>query len=76
MDYMFTKVMLYMCPHQDLTDVLQRADLILTTSFYIWYFEYHRRDFLTKAKGIDVEVGLVFILDYYSNSNTIFCLDI
>ena len=68
--------MLYMCPHQDLTDVLQRADLILTTSFYIWYFEYHRRDFLTKAKGIDVEVGLVFILDYYSNSNTIFCLDI
>ena len=34
-------------------------ELISYCSFYIWYFEYHRRDFLTKAKGIDVELESV-----------------
>ena len=57
MDYMFTKVMLYMSPHKDLYVVLQRADPILATSFYIWYVESHGKEFL-KAKD-SAEVGKI-----------------
>ena len=49
MDYMFTKVMLYMCPHKDLYSVLQRVDPILATNFYIWYIETYEKELLTKA---------------------------
>ena len=39
MDYIFTKVMLYMCPHKNLVVILQKVDPILATSFYIWYIK-------------------------------------
>ena len=48
MDYMFTKVMLYMSPHKDLFVVLQKVDPILATSFYIWYIETYEKE-LTKG---------------------------
>ena len=54
LDYVFTKVMLYVCPHKDLVAVLQKVDPILATSFYIWYVD--NKDFL-KAKG-SIEVGI------------------
>ena len=59
MDYMFTKVMLYMSPHKDLYVVLQRADPILATSFYIWYVENHGKEITTKAAKNNVEVGII-----------------
>ena len=46
LDYEFTKVMLYMCPHKDLYFVLQKVDPILATSFYIWFVKHHEREFL------------------------------
>ena len=49
MDYMFTKVMLYMSPHKDLYVVLQKVDPILATSFYIWYIETYEKELLTKG---------------------------
>ena len=55
LDYMFTTVMLYMCPYLCLVDVLQQVDPILATNFYIWYVENHGKELL-KAKD-SVEVG-------------------
>ena len=58
LDYMFTKVMLYMCPYQCLVAVLQRVDPILATSFYIWYVENDGKEFL-KAKACSAEVYVI-----------------
>ena len=42
LDCVFIQVILYICPHKNLADVLQRVDLILATSFYNWYVENER----------------------------------
>ena len=65
MDYMFTKVMLYMSPHKNLYVVLQIVDPILATSFYIWYIETYKKELLTKAnkdKDLVAVHKTVFIL--------------
>ena len=61
LDFFFTKVMLYMCPHKDLSAVLSLCDPVLANSFYIWYLDYHGKEFVIKAK--DSEVNL------YCNNN-------
>ena len=73
LDYVFTKVMLYMCPHKDLVAVLQKVDPILATSFYIWYVENHGKEFL-KAK-VSVEVGIIcqlMLMQYNKELNNLF----
>ena len=52
LDFVFAKVVLYMCPDNELYVVLQRVDPILASKFYIWYVQNHG---ITKAK--DPEVG-------------------
>ena len=60
LDYMFTIVMLYMCPHKNLVVVLQKVDPILATSFYIWYVDNHGKDFLkAKDSAAAAKVGII-----------------
>ena len=54
LDYVFAKVMLYMCPHNDLVVVLQRVDLILASKFYIWYVKNHGKEYINIAKDPQV----------------------
>ena len=54
LDYIFAKVMLYMCPHNDLVVVLQKVDPILASKFYIWYVKNHGKVYITKAKDPEV----------------------
>ena len=61
MDYIFTKMMLYISPHKSLTTVLQRADPILATSFYIWYIQNHGREFLTRATKDTADVRITIL---------------
>lgn len=56
LDFLFAKIMLYMCPHNELFVLLQKVDPILATSFYIWYVKNHGREYITKEK--DREVGV------------------
>ena len=51
MDCIFTKVMLYMCPHKDLVAVLQKVDPILATSFYIWYIKDNGKELKSKENS-------------------------
>ena len=60
LDYVFAKVMLYMCPHNDLVVVLQTVDPILASKFYIWYVKNHGKEYITKAK--DPEVSTHYIV--------------
>lgn len=53
LDFVFAKMMLYMCPHDELSVVLRKVDPILATSFYIWYVEKHG---ITKVKNPEVGV--------------------
>ena len=53
-DYVVMKVLLFMCPHKELGTVLQNADPILCTSFYIWYVQNYGRDYIAKAKDHEV----------------------
>lgn len=64
LDFVLTKVMLYMCPHKDLSTVLSSCDPVLANSFYIWYLDDHGKEFVIKAK--DSEVNL------YCNNNNYF----
>lgn len=63
LDFVLTKVMLYMCPHKDLSAVLSLCDPVLANSFYIWYLD-DGKGFVIKAK--DSEVNL------YCNNNNYF----
>ena len=67
MDYMFTKVMLYMSPHKDLYVVLQKVDPIMATSFYIWYIETYEKELLTKGNKdlVTVHKQCSFWVDNY-----------
>ena len=61
LDYVFAKVMLYMCPHNDLVVVLQRVDPILASKFYIWYVKNHGKEYITKAKDPEVTILILII---------------
>ena len=67
LDYVFSKVMLYMCPHNDLVVVLQTVDPILASKFYIWYVKNHGKEYITKAK--DPEVSTHYIVAMISAHN-------
>ena len=67
LDFVLAKVMLYLCPHNNLYLVLQRVDPIISTNFYIWYVKKSLgKEFISKAK--DAEVGVIdcynFLLCY------------
>lgn len=66
LDFVFTKVMLYMCPHKDLSAVLSPCDPVLANSFYIWYLDNHGKEFVIKAKDSEV------IFYYITNNIMIF----
>ena len=56
LDIVFAQVMLYMCPHDKLSVVLQKVDPILATRFYIWYVDKRGREYITKVKNPEVGV--------------------
>ena len=71
LDYVFAKVMLYMCPHNDLVVVLQTVDPILASKFYIWYVKNHGQEYINKAK--DPEVSIVAMISAH-NYNISCCI--
>ena len=54
LDFVLTKVMLYMCPHKDLSTVLSVCDPVLANSFYIWYLDNHGKELAIKTKDFEV----------------------
>ena len=72
LDYVFAKVMLYMCPHNDLVTVLQNVDPILASKFYIWYVKNHGREYITKAK--DPEVTILILTCTKSHNSMHACI--
>ena len=66
MDYVFAKVMLYMCPHNDMVVVLQNIDPILASKFYIWYVKNHGKEYITKAK--DPQVNILILCNCNSHA--------
>ena len=76
LDYVFTKVMLYMCPHKDLSTVLSSCDPVLANSFYIWYLDDHGKEFVIKAKDSEVIMHVAVIHSYLWRDGCVKCNDV
>ena len=69
LDYVFAKVMLYMCPHNDLVVVLQRVDPILASKFYIWYVKNHGKEYIK-----DPQVTTLILIAIHMHHARVICM--